>query len=71
MPTAPILDDPTAADLEKEVLSDPKVQEALAALDDPEDREDLIDGLIALTRAQRGMDETIPWEEALKRLGWS
>lgn len=67
MPTAPILDDPTAANIEKEVLRDPKVQEALATLDDPEDREDLIDGLIALTRAQRGMDETIPWEEALKR----
>lgn len=71
MPTAPITDHPTDSDIKKDLLQEPKVQEALAALDDPEDQEDLIDGLIALRRAERGLDELIPWEEALKRLGWS
>ena len=68
MPTSPIMDQPTDSDIEKELLQNPKVREALAALDDPEDREDLIGGLIALRRAEQGLDELIPWEEAVKRL---
>jgi hypothetical protein len=71
MPTALVTGQPTDAEIEQEILRDPKVRKALAAPDDPEDREDLIDGLIALRRADRGIDEAIPWEEALKRLGWS
>jgi hypothetical protein len=71
MPTAPVTGQPTDAEIEQEILRDPNVRKALAALDDPEDREDLIDGLIALKRADWGIDEAVPWEEALKRLGWS
>lgn len=65
MPTAPIAE-PT--DVEQEVLADPRVQAALSKLDDPEDREDLIEGLVAVRRAELGMEEAIPWEEALNRL---
>ncbi len=68
MPTSPIMDQPTDSDIEKELRQNPKVREALAALDDPEDREDLIEGLISLRRAEKGLDELIPWEEAVKRL---
>ncbi len=39
---------------EKEILNDPAVQEVLAALDDPDDREDLIDALIIEKTHQRG-----------------
>lgn len=54
---------------EREILSDPAVQEALGALDDPEDREDLIDTLIIERRIKEGKEETIPWEEVQRKLG--
>jgi len=54
---------------EKEILNDPAVKEALAALDDPEDREDLIDALIVEKRIKEGKEETIPWEDVQRKLG--
>jgi hypothetical protein len=54
---------------EKEILNDPAVQEALAALDDPDDREDLIDALIIEKRIKEGKEETIPWKEVQRKLG--
>lgn len=60
--------EPTDTD-EREILNDPAVQEALAALDDPEDREDLIDALIIEKRIKEGKEETIPWEEVQRKLG--
>ncbi len=69
MPTAPIADHPTDADIERELLQDPKVQEALAALDDPEDREDLIDALIVSRRVKEGKEKTYTLEEVAKKLG--
>ena len=65
--------DPTA-DLDpeaREILADPDVRASWEALDDPEDREDLIDHLKALKRLEEGKDELVPWEEAQKRLGWT
>ncbi len=69
MPTAPIVDQPTDADIERELLQDPKVQEALEALDDPEDREDLIDALIVSRRVNEGKERTYPLEEVRQKLG--
>jgi hypothetical protein len=44
MPTAPVIE-PTAIDSEtEEILADPEVRASLEALDDPEDREDLLPG---------------------------
>jgi hypothetical protein len=69
MPTAPVIE-PTATDREtEEILADPRVRASLEALDDPEDREDLIHHLKALKRLNEGKDELIPWDEALKQLG--
>jgi hypothetical protein len=69
MPTAPITN-PTADDRETdEILADPEVRASLAALDDPEDREDLIYHLRALERLKEGKDRLVPWDEALKQLG--
>jgi hypothetical protein len=69
MPTAPVVE-PTAMDSEtEEILDDPEVRASWDALDDPEDREDLIDHLKALKRLKEGKDQLIPWEEALKQLG--
>ena len=69
MPTAPTAVEPTNNDIEREILSDPEVQKALAELDDPEDREDLIDALIVQKRIDEGKEETIPWEEVQRKLG--
>ena len=55
----------------EEILADPDVRASWEALDDPEDREDLIDHLKALKRLEEGKDELVPWEEAQKRLGWT
>ena len=55
----------------REILADPDVRASWEALDDHEDREDLIDNLKALKRLKEGKDELIPWEEAQKRLGWT
>jgi hypothetical protein len=55
----------------REILSDPDVRASWEALDDPEDKEDLIDHLKALRRLKKGEEELIPWEEAQKRLGWT
>ncbi len=69
IPTAPIVDQPTDADVEREILQDPKVQEAQAALDDPEDREDLIDALIVSRRVKEGKAKIYTIEEVLQQLG--
>ena len=69
MSTAPVI---TPADTDpetEEILADPEVRASLEALDDPEDREDLIDHLKALKRLKEGKDRLIPWEDALKQLG--
>lgn len=54
---------------EKEILNDPEVQKALAALDDPEDREDLIDALIVMKRIRQGKEETYTLEEIREKFG--
>ena len=54
---------------EREILNDPAVQEALAALDDPEDREDLLDALIIERRIREGKEETTSWDEVQRKLG--
>jgi hypothetical protein len=69
MPTAPIVEQ-TALDSETEqILADPKVRASWEALDDPEDRQDLIDHVRALKRLEEGKDKLVPWEQALKQLG--
>lgn len=72
MSAAPALDSIEDLDREaREILRDPEARASWEALDDPEDREDLIDHLKALKRRKEGKDELISWEEAQKRLGWS
>jgi hypothetical protein len=67
MPTAPIME-PRALDREtEEILADPELRAALEALDDPEDREDLIDHLKVMRRIREGKEKATPWEEAKKR----
>jgi hypothetical protein len=68
MPTMPVME-PTDADIEREILQDPEVRAALAELNDPEDREDLIDALIVEKRIREGKEEKIPWEEVQRKLG--
>jgi len=68
MPTLPV-PEPTDADIEREILEDPEVRAALAELDDPEDREDLIDHLKVMRRVREGKEKAIPWEEVKARLG--
>ncbi|MDQ1239049.1 MAG: hypothetical protein QG577_1234 [Thermodesulfobacteriota bacterium] len=67
--TAPVID-PAALDPEtEEILGDPEVQASLGALDDLEDREDLIDHLKAMKRYKEGKDKGTPWEEVKASLG--
>ena len=40
----------------------------MEALDDPEDREDLIDHLKAMKRYREGTDKGTPWEEVKRKL---
>jgi hypothetical protein len=68
MPTVPVKEH-TDQDIEHEILEDPEVKAALAELDDPEDREDLIDALIVERRIKEGKEKTIPWEEVQRKLG--
>jgi hypothetical protein len=69
MPTFPVKE-PTNIDPEtEEILSDPEVRAAWEALDDPEDREDLIDHVKAMKRYREGKDKGTPWEEVKARLG--
>jgi hypothetical protein len=53
----------------EEILRDPEVQAALEALDDPEDREDLIDHLKIMKRVREGKEKLIPWEEVKDKRG--
>lgn len=53
----------------EEILKDPEVQAALEALDDPEDREDLLDHLKVMKRVREGKEKLIPWEDVKKELG--
>ena len=69
MPTAPVIE-PTDINPEtEEILVDPEVRAAWEALDDPEDREDLIDHVKAMNRYREGKDKGTPWEEVKARLG--
>jgi hypothetical protein len=54
---------------EHEILNDPKVQQALAELDNPEDREDLVDALVVIKRIQDGKEKTYTIDEVKKKLG--
>jgi hypothetical protein len=53
----------------EEILKDPEVQAALEELDDPEDREDLLDHLKVMKRVREGKEKLIPWEDVKKELG--
>jgi hypothetical protein len=69
MPIAPVIE-PTPIDPEiEELLADPEVRAALKALEDPADREDLIDHLKVMRRVRQGEEMTTPWEEVKARLG--
>jgi hypothetical protein len=63
----PILD--SSETEEREILKDPEVRKALAELDDPEDREDLIDALVVIKRIQDGKEKTYTLDEVKKKLG--
>jgi len=54
---------------EREILRDPEVQKALAELDDPEDREDLVDALMVMKRIREGKEKTYTLDEVKKKLG--
>ena len=69
MPTIPTHTEPINDDIEENVLADPENQKALAELEDPEDREDLIDALIILKRIEEGKEKTHTVEEVKKELG--
>lgn len=69
MPTSPVIE-PTDIDPEtEEILADPEIRAAWEALDDPEDREDLIDHVKVMRRLREGKEKAIPWEEVKARLG--
>jgi hypothetical protein len=53
----------------EEILKDPEVRAALEELDDPEDREDLLDHLKIMKRVREGKEKLIPWEEVKDKLG--
>jgi|GEM_PF-1169799 len=69
MPTAPIIDQRADAAIEKELLRDPQVQDALATLDDPEEREDLLDALVVTTRLKEGKEKTYALEDVIRNAG--
>jgi hypothetical protein len=69
MSTAPTAVKAKDDDIEREILNDPEIQKALAELDDPEDREDLIEALVIQKRIEEGKEHTIPWEEVQRKLG--
>jgi len=63
------MDQHTDADIEEELLQDPKVQDALAALDNPGDREDLIDALVVSRRLKEDKERTYTLKEVVQKLG--
>jgi hypothetical protein len=69
MPTIPTHTEPINDDIEENVLADAENQKALAELEDPEDREDLIDALIILKRIEEGKEKTHTLEEVKEELG--
>jgi len=69
MSGAPVIE-PAAIDSQtEEILADLEVRASSEALDDPEDREDLIDHLEVMRRIREGKEKTTPWEEVKARLG--
>jgi len=69
MSTAPITES-TPIDREtEEIQADPDVSESLEALDDPEDKEDLLDALIIRKRIAEGKERTYFLEEVKEKLG--
>jgi hypothetical protein len=69
MPTIPTPTEHIDDDIEREMLSDPEVKKALAELEYPEDRGDLIDALIVLKGIAEGKIKTHTLEEVKKELG--
>ncbi len=69
MSTEPVRE-PTAKEQETEqILAYPDVRASLEALDEPEDREDLLDALIIRRRIAEGKERTYTLEEVKKKLG--
>lgn len=68
MSIAPVADQPAVDRETEELLADPEVRAAWEALDDPEDREDLIDHLKVMRRLREGKEKVTPWEEVKARL---
>ncbi|MFH1114833.1 MAG: hypothetical protein V1792_13035 [Pseudomonadota bacterium] len=69
MPGAPVIE-PTAIDREmEEIAADPEVRASLEALDDPQDREDLLDALIIRKRIAERKERTHSLQEVKKKLG--
>jgi hypothetical protein len=69
MSTAPVIES-TVVDREAEKIpTDPEVRASLEALDDPEDREDLLDALLIRKRIAEGKERTYSLEEVKKKLG--
>ncbi len=63
MSTAPVIDPVHDLDPEAmEILADPEVRESWEALDDPEDREDLLESMRVMRRIEKGKEETVSWE---------
>lgn len=60
MPTAPVTE---STDI------DPEVRKAWEALDDREDREDLIDHVKVMRRLREGKEKATSWEQVKARLG--
>jgi hypothetical protein len=58
----------SSADAEvKRLLADPEVLAEYNALDDPEDREDLLEALRVIDQTRE--EEYIPWEEVKNEIG--
>ncbi len=69
MPTS-LATEPTDVDPEtEEILADPEVRAAWEALDDPDDRKDLIGHVKVMRRLREGKEKATPWEEVKARLG--
>ncbi len=69
MPTIPTSKKHIDEELERRVLADAEVKKALAELEDPEDREDLIEALVVLEGIEEGKVRTHTIEDVKKELG--
>jgi hypothetical protein len=69
MPTSPITESTATNRETEEIQADPDVRASLEALDDPEDRKDLLDALIIRKRIAEGKERTYSLEEVREKLG--